>query len=383
MFWEMLAALVVAALIGGLLGPVVIAAGVMDMPDGDRRHHAKPTPKAGGVAAAVGMMLGVAGVCLWPDPSWSAGLSSGALARMGGVGLFALAILILGLCDDIWHLGPRLKFGLMALMGLILAALVARAEYFPFGGGIVLQTGLVIGVLGSALWVFTMINATNFLDGSNGLAMGSMAIGLTGLGVMGLLHAAPHAAVLAFAGAGGLIGMLIWNFPNGRLFAGDTGSLFAGALAAGVGLLVVQDGGVTPLAAPILFFPMLADVLLTLAYRVKRKRRILDGHREHLYQIGLRSGRSAPATAFLYWSLTAACGVIGVLVSMGPRLAPPEAFAPRPGDVEPSQVFLIQSAAWFAALTPWLAFIGCALVALVISHRVRRFADARGLTAPT
>lgn len=383
MLWEMLIAGAIAALTAGLLGPVLISAGVMDWPDGERRHHPNPTPKAGGVASATGMLLGVAAVSFLPDPAWSAGLTSDALARMGGVSLFAGAILALGLCDDIWHLGPRLKFGLMALMGLVLTAFVARAEYFPFGGGIVLHTGLMLGVLGSALWVFTMTNATNFLDGSNGLAMGSMAIGLTSLGVMSLLHDAPHAAVLAFAGAGGLIGLLVWNFPHGRLFAGDAGSLFAGAFAAGIALLVVQDGGVSPLAAPILFFPMLADVLLTLAYRVKQGRHILEGHREHLYQIGLRSGQSVPATALLYWGLTAACGVLGVLVSLGPRLAAPEAFAPQPGDVAPGQVFLMQSAAWVAALAPWLAFAGCALAALVISHRIRRFAQARGLTTPT
>jgi UDP-N-acetylmuramyl pentapeptide phosphotransferase/UDP-N-acetylglucosamine-1-phosphate transferase len=383
MILELTFALFAAAFVSALMGPVIIGSGVMDMPDGRRRLHNGPTPKAGGLAAGIGAAAGVAALAFWQDPQWSADLAPADLVRTGLVCLFGLIILGLGLWDDLRHPGPQLKFGLMAVFSLALAVIAVRAQAFLLPGGVVADVGLVAGALGSALWLFTMINATNFMDGANGLAMGSLAIGLGGLGLLGLIHNAPHAALLAFAMVGGLIGLIAWNFPHGRLFAGDTGALFGGAMAAGVGLLLVQDGGVSPLVPPILFFPILADVLLTLAYRVNQKRDILQGHREHMYQIALRAGAAPVRVTLLYWGLTLGCVALGAMASLAARAAAPEAFAPQPGDVAPSQVLLIQAAAWVASVTPWMVLAGLAGVALAVSRRVRRFALARGLTSPS
>jgi UDP-N-acetylmuramyl pentapeptide phosphotransferase/UDP-N-acetylglucosamine-1-phosphate transferase len=376
---EMGAALAVAGIAAAAIMPLVIRAGVMDMPDGARRNHHAPTPKAGGLAAAFGTFLAVGIVTTWPNAAWSAALDPAALLRMMQIAAFALAILALGLVDDTRQMGPRLKFGIMAALGLLLSATVVRAESIPLAGTLALELGFVFGVLGSALWAFTIINATNFVDGSNGLALGSLGVGLVGLAVLGVIHHAPHAAVLAAAGAGGLFGALFWNFPKARVFSGDTGSLYAGALAAGVGLALVQDGGVSPIIPPLVFFPILADVLLTLAFRVKRRRNILEGHREHLYQIAQRMGASHQQTAYAYWGMTALCAVLACLASLGPVLAPPAAFAPQPGDIAPHQVILMQSAAWVVSAAPLAALIIFAAMALGISKRMRAKAEKAGV----
>jgi len=112
-----------------------------------------------------------------------------------------------------------------------------------------------------------------------------------------------------------LLGFLVWNFPNGRLFAGDSGALFAGALAAFGCLIVIARAGMSPLTAPILFFPLLADALLTLLYRARRGRSLLVAHAEHIYQIAIVSGVSHARIALFYWAAMAACGAIAVAVS--------------------------------------------------------------------
>jgi Fuc2NAc and GlcNAc transferase len=176
-----------------------------------------------------------------------------------------------------------------------------------------LRLPFVIGLLGTALWVFTLVNVVNFMDGTNGLAMGSAAIGLLALAAIALERSSPAGAALAVCGAGALIGFLIWNYPSGRLFAGDAGALFAGAIAAFGSLIVVGRTGLSALVPPILFFPLLADGLLTLLFRVRRGRSLLTGHSEHIYQIAAGAGIRPIAPA--YWIATALCGVAAYVVA--------------------------------------------------------------------
>ena len=74
---------------------------------------------------------------------------------------------------------------------------------------------------------------------------------------------------MTFCCAGALIGFLYWNFPHGRIFAGDSGALFAGAVAALASLMIISRTDVPPFVPPILFMPLLADALLTLAWRMR------------------------------------------------------------------------------------------------------------------
>ena len=61
--------------------------------------------------------------------------------------------------------------------------------------------------------------------------------------------------------------------------------------------------------------PLLTDVLLTLLARARRKRPLLNAHREHLYQLWLSgTGRSHGALAWRVWSLTAAYGGAALLI---------------------------------------------------------------------
>lgn len=378
MLIELLLATVLAAGASAALVPVVIAAGLWDNPDSARKLHRAPTPTAGGLAAAAGFALALGGLAFWPGAAWSEAFQQNAPLRTAFAVAASFAALVLGLFDDLHNLGPRFKFGLMTALSLFIAIAVARAQVFPFGGT-AFDVGLVFAVLGSALWVFTLANAVNFIDGANGLAMGTMAVGLSGLALLGFAHDAPHAAALALCGVGGLIGLLVWNFPAGKVFAGDAGALFVGVLAAAAGLLLVQDGGVSPVVPPLLFFPILADVLLTLAHRVQKGRPLLEAHRDHLYQIGLRAGASHARMAITYWVATAHCVAIAFVASYAQRLAPSAWLAPQPGDVPMTTAIFGQTAGWIAALAPYIALVVLALVAIRVSDRVRRFADARGI----
>jgi UDP-N-acetylmuramyl pentapeptide phosphotransferase/UDP-N-acetylglucosamine-1-phosphate transferase len=353
----------VALAVSAALGPVVIAAGIADAPDSARKAHTKITPTSGGLAIAAGFALALAVACLAPGLRWKDELTSEMLIRVSLSALLAFGALVLGLLDDVRPLGAKIKFGLIGVMSLAAALIIARAETLPLIGDVNVQLGFTLGVLGSALWMFTIVNAVNFMDGANGLAMGQIAIGLIGLALIAQPNGAPDAAMLALAGAGGAIGFLVWNFPSGKMFAGDTGALFVGALAGCAGLVAIQGGGLSPFLLPILFFPILADVLLTLAWRLSAGRRLLASHRDHLYQVGLRAKMGHARVSVLYWLLSAFCALIAYAANALQQMAPD-----------------LEGAAGIAASgAPLIAWALLAAGSVLISMRVRKFARERGV----
>lgn len=353
----------VALAVSAAMGPVIIAAGIADTPDSSRKAHSTVTPTSGGLAIAAGFALALAVACLAPGLRWKDELTAAMIIRVSLTALLAFGALVLGLLDDVRPLGPKLKFGLIGAMSLAAALVIARAETLPLIGDTSLQLGFVIGVLGSALWMFTIVNAVNFMDGANGLAMGQIAIGLIGLAVIAQPNGAPDAAMLALAGAGGAVGFLAWNFPSGKMFAGDAGALFLGVLTGCAGLVAIQGGGLSPFLLPILFFPILADVLLTLAWRLMQGRRLLSSHRDHLYQVGLRAKMGHARVSVLYWLLAALCAAVAYGAHTLQQMAP---------DLE-------GAAAYAASGAPLIAWALLAIGAVLISLRVRQFARERGV----
>lgn len=349
MFWDLSVAVAVAFVCSLICCRTLIGAPLIDMPDSARKAHVAPTPTSGGIGIALGFAAGLVALTAF-SAVWRHEVTTAGVLLASAASAFAYAFLLLGFVDDAFPLGPRLKFLVFGTLSVAAAVNIGVVSFLPIGWGVVIELGFVVGLIGTALWVFTLVNCVNFMDGANGLAMGSVSVGLLALGAIALSLGAPSAAAVAICGAAALMGFLWWNFPNGRLFAGDSGALFAGALAALTSLVVVERGGLSPFAPPILFFPLLADALLTLAFRASRRRSLLEGHAEHLYQIAQRAGWGRRRIAVIYWVLMLVCGVIAFAVSRTPETPA----AP-------------------------IALGVLALIALVVSWLVRRAALKRGI----
>jgi len=345
---ELAAAAAISALISLVACRIVMKTGPVDRPDAARKAHGSPTPTSGGIGMAVGFGVGLILLALFSQTMRTEVAPRGAMLLTLAAS-FSYIFLLIGFLDDARDLSARLKLVLFSAGSLTATLAVGPVTEFPVAGDVVLTIPFWLGIVGTALWIFTVVNGVNFMDGANGLAMGSVAIGLAALAAVSFAHGSMAGVIICLCAVGAIIGFLFWNFPAGRLFAGDSGALFAGALAALSSVIVIHRTGVSPLIPPILFFPLLADVLVTLAWRAWRRRSLFDGHSEHLYQIARHAGMSHAEVAFIYWSATAACGVIGAFVASEDGLAPVIALATLAG------------------------------AAIVISTAVRRFADRRGI----
>ncbi len=297
-----------------LLCFLVIRFGVKDAPDGGRKTQKAPVPTAGGIAIFAALAVGLFLTGDLPD------LPGNGLPALA---LFVLASVIIGFFDDVAGLNPKLKLVLLALVSLLAAYFGPRLGHFhlPFGPGEGYGLPVWISVAGVALWLFVMANATNFMDGSNGLAMGSAMLMFAAFAVLlywlairdpgtGVEMAMSHTTAIAAAATSGF---LVWNMA-GRLYAGDAGSLGVGALLGAAGLVVACR--LTVWEPVILTLPFLVDVFMTLLWRARAGRHLFDAHRDHAYQLFLRAGWPHSRVAALWAGMTLVCGA--GLLGLGP-----------------------------------------------------------------
>lgn len=293
-----LAAIAVAQLAGRL----AIARTLLPDHPNDRSSHAEVTPRSGGVAIFSGWLVAIAAIAAFSGVFGGDGFL-GAAAKFA---LLMALVFALGFFDDVVALTARWKFlGQVAVAALFVVLFgPLQMAPAPFLGD--LPLGHFAAPL-TVIWIVGFMNAYNFMDGANGLAASCAAFSLFAISLAGSsLEFGFWALSAAMAGAA-IVGFLPLNFPGGRLFMGDNGSQTVGFLIAATAVAAANasEGAVSFLFLPTAMAPFLFDVAFTLGHRALRRQSIARAHREHLYQLLMRSGLSHGAVTAIYLSLTA------------------------------------------------------------------------------
>jgi UDP-GlcNAc:undecaprenyl-phosphate/decaprenyl-phosphate GlcNAc-1-phosphate transferase len=294
--------LVLGTIMAYLVTSLVMKWRVLDHPN-DRSLHQVSTPKAGGLGLMAGVLVALSIAAL--DPSL------GVLSRPVMV-LVALALMtgMLGLYDDLYDLSAKLKFLLLALLSLGATLYLAPVQQFSLDKAqITLPFFVALG--GTALWIFVLSNAANFMDGADGLITSSSIIAAAFLALLAMEAGNGTAMLMALAMMIALIGFLPLNLPLARIFLGDTGALFIGFWFGALALLYIHNGPPGAVYAVVLIFmPWLSDILLTLAWRLARRRDLMQAHNDHLYQLSLRRGASHAKVTMAMAVQTLICGTL-------------------------------------------------------------------------
>lgn len=304
----MLWGILVTVLLTVVLTVTLSKIGPVDVPR-ERGLSAWSTATAGGLAVIAAVIAGMMVFVLVDAPPPGLGLTPWLLLGACIVGL-------LGAIDDVIDVPALPKLLIQIAVALAFSIFVSRVEVLPIAPGLELQVGPIVGALGTALWIVVVINAYNFMDGSDGLAIGVQAIGLFTLALVN-----PDRPVLAFVLLSASIANLVflpYNHPGQRIFQGDSGVLFSSFLIAGASVLLAT--GPHPRATLYLgafvAAPFLVDVLLTLLRRFRERKPLFEAHCEHLYQRWVAvEGRTARSLAWRVWILSAACAGLGFLTN--------------------------------------------------------------------
>ena len=306
------AAAVLAFTISLLVTPAVRAlarrrgGSLIRRPSADR-WHARPTAMLGGIAIAAGTG---AGVLAWALVSAHWSLEAAAVA------ISAALMLAIGLVDDLVRLRPQLKFSCQLLAAVGLVATGATLALTPWH---------LVNVLATVFWFIALTNAFNLLDNMDGVAAGVAAIAATFLGLTFAFQSAWLHAAVAWALAGAALGFLRYNFPPASIFMGDTGSLFIGALLAG--LVITSPASVSGNLVAVLFVPLaimavpIVDTALVTVTRTLASRSIAQGGRDHSTHRLVALGLAERQVALLLYGFAVVGGVIGlVLTRLDPAL---------------------------------------------------------------
>ena len=240
--------------------PVARRLQLLDQPN-ERSAHSLPTPHGGGVAVLLGLALG----------AMIAGPWAGDYLLVLGLGI---ALMIVGVLDDLWNLSVRLRFALYAGCSILLAdLLLPSASVF-----------LLVAVSLAILW---MVNLYNFMDGIDGIAATQCILACGSAALLAWDRGAPGASEYAFFClllAAAQLGFLLWNWPPARLFMGDAGSIPTGLMLSGLTLLGWSGGLLNPACWLILLAVFIADASWTLGCRLVTGQPITQAHSLHAYQ---------------------------------------------------------------------------------------------------
>lgn len=273
--------LVVGAVGAGLARSYARRCALLDHP-GERRSHTVPTPRGGGAAIAVALLLAT---------GWLAWRMPGQLPMLAGFGVGLAMVSLVGWLDDHRPLSPWTR----------LAVHVAAAAAFALGAW--LQAGdLRVAALAFVATV-ALVNVWNFMDGIDGLAASQAVL----VAFVPAMLAGGAGLALGLALAASTLGFLPWNFPRARLFLGDSGS---GAIGFAIGALVAiaasADGARALLLCLLPLSAFLLDAGLTLGRRMLRRERWWQPHVTHAFQhAARRHGHARVTLAFGAWTLLA------------------------------------------------------------------------------
>jgi UDP-GlcNAc:undecaprenyl-phosphate GlcNAc-1-phosphate transferase len=226
-----------------------------------------------------------------------------------------LLIVILGLVDDTRSLPARRKLAFQVLA----AASVVAVGFRLFTGMWVFDISMVALIVVSLVFIIGMLSSVNLVDGHDGLAAGVAMLSAIAFGVMAVTMQMPDVVALSIAVCGACLGFLIFNFPPGRIYMGDTGSMLLGLLLALTACLITMRAPSVNTFAAVCFalgVPLL-DTALAIARRIVLRSPLFSADSLHMHHVLRDTGLSARQTLVVLYAMQAFFSLLAVGAALG------------------------------------------------------------------
>jgi UDP-GlcNAc:undecaprenyl-phosphate GlcNAc-1-phosphate transferase len=360
-------AFVVSLVATPIMRRLAITNGVVDRPNDPRKIHKSPIAYLGGVAVFIGIMAGIAysyAASQYPTSGLiEFNIAPGRMMTPDPVPISILlgmtVIMLLGLIDDVVGIEPRLKIagqlfaaaalavqdvGVKVAAGVILPvaewlgvptieiagqetvgyAITLASEWPIIGSSIAIDLVYWSGTAIIAMCVLGACNASNLIDGLDGLLTGVTAICVGGLLVVALtlsvLEDGPRDGqriVLCMAVLGACLGFLPHNFNPANIFLGDCGSMLLGFITIVI-ILSLGDTGKTALvvAGMTMYSIPIIDTVLAIVRRKMAGKKMSDPDSDHLHHM-LKRSLGVKGAVFSLYGIGLAFAATGILMTMG------------------------------------------------------------------
>ena len=301
------AAVIVALIATPLARRLGLRLGLVDRPGG-RRQHEGAVARIGGVGLFAGFFVTAVGLYL------TGFIKPEHVRPVGGVLLGTAFVFVVGLFDDRFELKAWPQFAAQLIAaGISIAFTVWIQEVtLPFTERPTVFEWYITYPL-TVAWVIGMMNTVNFLDGLDGLAAGVGAIASALFAVHSYSLAQHEIALYSLALCGACVGFLVFNFNPARVFLGSAGAMTLGYALATLSILAPAR---VMTALLILVIPI-ADTAFLVFDRWRHGRSPFQGDRGHLHFRLMDLGLSQRQIVLGYWGF---CGIFGALVLALPRV---------------------------------------------------------------
>ncbi len=318
-------AFVVTALSGNVCIPFLrkLKFGQTILEDGPTWHKAKQgTPTMGGVMFILGIVAAVVVGLITMNINGSSTGSLNQLYLIAGV-LMSLAFGALGFADDYVKVVKKRNLGLTAkqkMAGqLLISAAYLAVLYVGGATSTILQIPffgqLDIGLLYYPFMMFIIVgavNAVNLTDGIDGLCSSVTFVAAIGMMIVSTILGVTEMNLLSAALAGGCLGFLVWNFHPAKVFMGDTGSLFLGAMITAI-TFGVRMPMLLLFVGIIYIVETMSVILQVISFKSTGKRIFKMSPIHHHYEM---SGWSEEKIVAVFSTVTAVGCVIAVLAAL-------------------------------------------------------------------
>jgi UDP-GlcNAc:undecaprenyl-phosphate/decaprenyl-phosphate GlcNAc-1-phosphate transferase len=294
----------ISAVLTLLLTPLskllALKVGAVDKPS-ERKIHKNIIPRFGGVPIFISFVMAYY-IGIFFAERFGIHLLPKEINALHGVFLGSLIMVLIGVIDDMWGLSPLLKFA-----GQVIAACVA--VYFGTQINYLSTPFTHLVMLGAwsipltVLWMVTVTNAMNLIDGLDGLATGILVIASAALFIVALKTNQMDAAILLIALCGTGVGFLRFNFFPASIFLGDSGALFFGFMLACASVVgVLKSALVIALIVPVAVLAVpIFDTAAVIIRRAIDGTPIFQADKRHLHHRLLKAGFDQKQVVFIIY----------------------------------------------------------------------------------
>jgi UDP-GlcNAc:undecaprenyl-phosphate/decaprenyl-phosphate GlcNAc-1-phosphate transferase len=288
--------------------------GWVAVPSNERHLHSTPLPRLGGVAIFISFSLSIAAAAVMASrlPHLQSAFS---LRNLLTILVPASVVFLLGVYDDLYNVGPYVKFAVQSLAATMLFMGGLRILNIPvlFGEH---QLPWFVGLPLTILWVLAITNAFNLIDGLDGLAAGSALFSTLVAFVVALLTGYSLVTLMTIALAGAILGFLRYNFNPATIFLGDSGSLFIGFLLSALALAGAQKAPtIVAVAIPVVSFGLpILETSLSILRRLISGRPVFTADREHIHHKLLQHGLTHRQVVIVLYGVSAVFALLSLFL---------------------------------------------------------------------
>ncbi len=267
----------------------------------EERLSSKYVPPFGGIACSIAFLI-------------STRLLGQAESNFLYIGFFAVLISIIGLLDDLYNFKWYVK---LLFQIIIISIPVYNLNIFiNFESLIGIEFNNSLNYIISTIWIMLIMNAINFIDNMDGLAVvvsSAICIQIAVLTNYLNQYKLTDISILLLCTIGGF---LFFNFPPAKLYFGDSGSLFIGFCLGFMSILynwVPQDITVysSTLSPMLLVFSVpLIDFLVVVSYRISIGKSPTIGGTDHISHRLLAKGYSEKRVLAIFLGYSIGCFVL-------------------------------------------------------------------------